>query len=147
MTGRWHQVWFDDVVKYVRIRRLLRWLGQILRVHQNRLLSKVIESQLPTPNSQLTSHGQPSQAIGKLLMDAPTNASLDDLITLAQETGQRLLDLTDSLELSIPSHLRISSYTYNTDWYKLNSRMYLLCNPVYSSIYFPQFCVRLVWTT
>ena len=87
-----------DVVKHVRIRRL-RWLGQILRGDQNRLLFKAVETQLTM--------GIP----GNLLMDAPTNTSLDDLVTLAHDKGY-----WTSLEATIPSHLR-GITMYNIDRY------------------------------
>ena len=77
-----------DVVKLVRIRRL-RWLGQILRGDQNRFLFKAIETKL-TMDIPVN-----------LLMDAPANTSLEDLVTLAQDKG-----FWTSLEASIPSHLR-----------------------------------------
>ena len=83
-----------DLVKHVRIRRL-RWLGQILRGDQSRLLFKSIEAQfaMNTP--------------GNLLMDVTTNVSLDDLVTLSQDKSY-----WTSLEASIPSHLRsITIYT------------------------------------
>ena len=83
-----------DLVKHVRIRRL-RWLGQILRGDQSRLLFKSIETQfaMNTP--------------GNLLMDVPKNVSLDDLVTLSQDKSY-----WTSLEASIPSHLRsITIYT------------------------------------
>ena len=106
ITG--NEVWYEarsatssfDLVKHIRVRRL-RWLGQILRGDQNRLLFKAIKVQL-TMN-----------APGNLLMDTPKNVSLDDLVTLSQDK-----DYWTSLESSIPSHLR-SITIYNDDQYTI----------------------------
>ena len=103
-----------NVVKHVRIRRL-RWIGQILRGDQNRFLFKAIETQL-TMDIPVN-----------LLMDAPANTSLEDLVTLAQGKG-----FWTSLEASIPSHLR-GITMYNIDHYSNWNRLCMY------PIYCPQF--------
>ena len=77
-----------DLVKTVRVRRL-RWLGQILRGDQSRLLFRAVAHQFQ------------NRSTGDLFMDAPPHKNLDDLITLAADTT-----FWKSLESSIPSHLR-----------------------------------------
>ena len=77
-----------DLVKTIRIRRL-RWLGQILRGDQTRLLFHTVVYQFHNKSS------------GNLLMDAPPHNSLDELIVLTSDKTY-----WKSLESSIPSHLR-----------------------------------------
>ena len=77
-----------DLVKTIRIRRL-RWLGQILRGDQTRLLFHTVVYQFH------------NKSAGNLLMDAPPHNSLDELIVLASDKTY-----WKSLESSIPSHLR-----------------------------------------
>ena len=82
-----------DLVKTVRVRRL-RWLGQILRGDQSRLLFSAVTHQLH------------NRSAGDLLMDAPPHENLDGLVNLAADKAY-----WKSLESSITSHLRgISIY-------------------------------------
>ena len=83
-----------DLVKSIRIRRL-RWLGQILRGDQSRLLFKTIQQQHVMKDP------------GNLFMDTPNHLSLEDLIVLANDKTY-----WKTLEMSIPSHLRgVTMYT------------------------------------
>ena len=83
-----------DVVKHIRVRRL-RWLGQILRDNQGRLLFKVMEVQYSM------------QIPGNLFMDAPPHVNLQDLVNQSYDKAY-----WKSLEASIPSHLRgVTIYT------------------------------------
>jgi len=83
-----------DVVKHIRVRRL-RWLGQILRGNQGRLLFKAMEAQ----------HSM--QIPGNLFMDAPPHIHLQDLVNQSYDKT-----FWKSLEASIPSHLRgVTIYT------------------------------------
>ena len=77
-----------DVVKHIRTRRL-RWLGEILRGDQNRLLFHAMRAQ------------HRMKSAGSMLMDAPQVDNFDDLIPLANDKV-----FWRSLESSIPSHLR-----------------------------------------
>ena len=77
-----------DLVKTIRIRRL-RWLGQILRGDQTRLLFNTVVYQFQ------------NYSAGNLFMDAPPHDNLDKLIVLASDKTY-----WKSLESSIPSHLR-----------------------------------------
>ena len=83
-----------DLVKNIRVRRL-RWLGQILRGDQSRLLFQAVEQQ------------HLMQDPGNLFMDTPNHVSLVDLIALANDKTY-----WKSLETFIPSHLRgVTMYT------------------------------------
>ena len=83
-----------DLVKNIRVRRL-RWLGQILRGDQSRLLFRAIEQQHVMKDP------------GNLFMDTPNHVSLEDMIVLASDKTY-----WKSLEMSIPSHLRgVTMYT------------------------------------
>ena len=83
-----------DIVKHIRIRRL-RWLGQILRGNQGRLIFKALESQHAMRNP------------GNLFMDAPPHVDLQDLINQPYDKV-----FWRSLESFIPSHLRgVTIYT------------------------------------
>ena len=83
-----------DIVKHIRVRRL-RWLGQILRGHQGRLLFKAIEAQHAMRNP------------GSLFMDAPPHVDLQDLVNQSYDKT-----FWKSLESFIPSHLRgVTIYT------------------------------------
>jgi len=83
-----------DVVKHIRVRRL-RWLGQILRGNQGRLLFKAMEAQHSMRNP------------GNLFMDAPPHTDLQDLVNQSYDKV-----FWKSLEASIPSHLRgVTIYT------------------------------------
>ena len=83
-----------DIVKHIRVRRL-RWLGQILRGNQGRLLFKAMEAQYAM------------QSPGNLFMDAPPHANLQDLVNQSYDKH-----FWKSLESFIPSHLRgVTIYT------------------------------------
>ena len=83
-----------DVVKHIRV-RCLRWLGQILRGNQGRLLYKAMEAQYSMRNP------------GNLFMDAPPHTDLQDLVNQSYDKV-----FWKSLEVSIPSHLRgVTIYT------------------------------------
>lgn len=77
-----------DLVRHIRVRRF-RWLGEILRMHPDRLLFKSIIYQYENANS------------GSLTMDVPQHNDLTHLIELARDKTY-----WNSLESSIPSHLR-----------------------------------------
>ena len=86
-----------DIVKHIRVRRL-RWLGQILRDNQGRLLFKALETQFTIRNP------------GNLFMDAPPHVDLQDLVNQSYDKTY-----WKSLESSIPSHLRgVMIYTVQT---------------------------------
>ena len=63
-----------DIIKTIRVRRL-RWLGQILRGDQDRLLFQVMKSQYEIQNDD------------NMFMDAPYpyHENFEDLITLAND--------------------------------------------------------------
>ena len=83
-----------DVVKHIRVRRP-RWLGQILRGNQGRLLFKSMECQHDMRNP------------GNLFMDAPPHVNLQDLVNQSYDKN-----FWKSLESFIPSHLRgVTIYT------------------------------------
>ena len=83
-----------DVVKRIRVRRL-RWLGQILRGNQGRLLFKAMEAQ----------HAM--QSPGNLFMDAPPHVDFQDLVNQSYDKN-----FWKSTEAFIPSHLRgVTIYT------------------------------------
>ena len=77
-----------DLIKNIRTRRL-KWLGQILRGDQTRILFKAIEQQ------------HVAQDPGNLFMDTPNHVSLEDMIVLAKDKTY-----WKSLEARIPSHIR-----------------------------------------
>ena len=91
-----------DLVKKIRVRRL-RWLGQILRGDQTRLLFHTVVYQFHNKSS------------GNLFMDAPSHDNLDELIVLASDKTY-----WKSLESSIPSHLRgitvCNRHNMNESW-------------------------------
>ena len=77
-----------DLVRNIRVRRF-RWLGEILRMHPDRLIFKSIVFQY------VNGHG------GSLTMDVPQHNDLTHLIQIAREKMT-----WKSLESNIPSHLR-----------------------------------------
>jgi len=77
-----------DLVRHIRIRRF-RWLGEILRMHSDRLIFKSTVFQYENNN------------LGSLTMDVPQHNNLIHLIQLARDKTH-----WKSLEANIPSHLR-----------------------------------------
>ena len=80
-----------DLVKNIRKRRL-RWLGDILRGDETRLLFEAMRV-------QFNEHKDGIQ--GTLFMDAPASDNIEELTLLAQEKIH-----WKALEQEIPSHLR-----------------------------------------
>ena len=77
-----------DLVRNIRVRRF-RWLGEILRMHPDRLIFKSIVFQYENNNW------------GSLTMDVPQHNNLTHLIQLARDRTH-----WKTLEANIPSHLR-----------------------------------------
>ena len=78
-----------DLVRHIRVRRF-RWLGEILRMHPDRLIFKSIVFQYEK------GYG------GSLTMDVPQHSDLTHLIQLARDKT-----FWKSCEANIPSHLQL----------------------------------------
>ena len=99
-----------DLVRNIRVRRF-RWLGEILRMHPDRLIFKSIVFQYENNNW------------GSLTMDVPQHNNLTHLIQLARDRTH-----WKTLEANIPSHLR--------RWYSLYDSYEIF---ILTSIYFYHF--------
>ena len=87
-----------DIIKHIRAMRL-KWLQQILCGDPNRMVFKAVEMQ-----SHLNTEGS-------ILMDAPYHTNMQELVSLAKDKRQGLLERTHS---SIkPKSMRNSRFIYS----------------------------------